>query len=125
MPFSVVHDPEQDIVELHFTGVITPDDLTPSSEACFALQRQTGSLRYLIDSDTWSLEVSSFDIHALPAKEYPKAEIDRRTRIAVVAPSNDQALANARFYEDACRNRGWNARLLPDREAALAWLQGA
>jgi hypothetical protein len=124
MPFTVTHDPELGIVELHFTGTISPDDLLQSSSRCFALQKEAAALRYIIDSDTWDLAVSPFDLHALPAREYPRAEIDRRTRIAVVAPTNDKALVNARFYEDACRNRGWNARIVPDRAAALAWLKG-
>src|SRR5688572_17967163 len=105
MPFSVVHDPKEGLVEVHLTGTISPEDLQGSSARCFALQKEAGTLRYIIDSDTWDLAVSPFDLHALPAREYPKAEIDRRTRIAVVAPTNEKALANARFYEDACRNR--------------------
>ena len=124
MPFAIAHDAALGIVEVHFTGTITPDDLLGSSARCLALQKETGTLRYIIDSDTWDLAVSPFDLHALPAREYPRAEIDRRTRIAVVAPTNDQALVNARFYEDACRNRGWNARIVPDRAAALAWVKG-
>jgi hypothetical protein len=33
--------------------------------------------------------------------------------------------ADVQFYEDACRNRGWNMRIFPDRGRALAWLQQA
>jgi hypothetical protein len=31
----------------------------------------------------------------------------------------------AHFYEAACRNRGWLARVLPDRESAIDWLKDA
>ena len=125
MPFEVFHDSNAGVVEVHLTGTITPEDLQESSNRCFALQKEAGSLHYLVDSDSWDMAVSPFDLHALPAREYPNAEIDRRTRIAVVAPTNERALANARFYEDACRNRGWNARIVPDRAAGIAWLKGS
>ena len=59
--------------------------------------------------------------YALPTREYPK-ELDRRTRIAIVQPTNEKAREAARFYESTCRNRGWNARVHPDRDSAMAWL---
>ena len=80
-------------------------------------------MRYLIESANWDLAASSVDIYALPAREYPKAEVDRRTRIAITQPSNERAREAARFYESTCRNRGWNARVHPDRQSAIAWLK--
>jgi hypothetical protein len=124
MPFTVEHDAARGFATLRFSGTITGENLMESSARCFALQKETGCLRFLIDSDEWDLAASVLDLHALPHREYVKAEVDRRTRIAVVQPTNEKALQGARFYEDACRNRGWNARILPDREAAIAWLEG-
>ena len=123
MPFTIHHDPGLGIATLAFSGTISNDDLVRSSVECIALQKATGCLRYLIESATWDLAASSVDIFALPTREYPKAELDRRTRIAIAQPTNERAREAARFYESTCRNRGWNARVHPDRESALAWLK--
>lgn len=123
MPFTIQHDPGPGIATLAFSGTITNDDLVRSSVECIALQKATGCLRYLIESASWDLAASSVDIFALPTREYPKAELDRRTRIAIAQPTNERAREAARFYESTCRNRGWNARVHPDRESALAWLK--
>jgi len=123
MPFTVHHDPDLGLATLTFTGTITNEDLVGSSIQCIALQKATGCMRYLIESANWDLAASSVDIYALPAREYPKAEVDRRTRIAITQPSNERAREAARFYESTCRNRGWNARVHPDRQSAIAWLK--
>ena len=47
----------------------------------------------------------------------------RTLREAIVVPGSTLAAPDVQFYEDACRNRGWNVRLFPDRESAMAWLR--
>jgi hypothetical protein len=117
----VDHDSEIGIATLTFSGTITNEDLVDSSVQCIALQKASGCLRYVIESTDWNLVASSVDIYALPTREYPK-QLDRRTRIAIVQPTNEKAREAARFYESTCRNRGWNARVHPDRDSAMAWL---
>lgn len=51
--------------------------------------------------------------------------IDRRFREAVLVPPGTPIGPHAEFYETACRNRGFNARVFNDREEALAWLHKA
>ncbi len=48
--------------------------------------------------------------------------LPRSLREALVLPPGSMTAADVQFYEDACRNRGWNMRIFPDREHALAWL---
>jgi hypothetical protein len=122
MPYSVQHDPRSDVATITYTGAITMEDLLGATTECVALQKSAGCLRYLIESPDWMLEASTIEIFTLPTREYPLADLDRRTRIAIVEPPNEKAREAARFFETACRNRGWNARVLPDRGAALGWL---
>jgi hypothetical protein len=102
MPFRVDHDSEIGIATLTFSGTITNEDLVGSSVQCIALQKATACLRYVIESADWNLVASSVDIYALPTREYPK-QLDRRTRIAIVQPTNEKAREAARFYESTCR----------------------
>ncbi len=48
--------------------------------------------------------------------------LPRTLREALVLTPGLPDPGDARFYEDACRNRGWDIRIFPDRESALAWL---
>jgi len=125
MPYTLTHDPEQDIGTVTFNGTISPADLLASSADAVALQKAKGTLLYLIDSEDWDLGASVVDLYQLPTREYGRADLDRRTRIAIVRPGNANALEGAHFYESACRNRGWNARIHPDRASAVAWLKAS
>ena len=121
MPYRITHDGELGIIEVVFLGNITPEDLRASTSECIALHKRTGALGVLVDSNTWELGAPATQIYELP-KEYLKDGLDPRIRIAVLLPTQPAAVEGARFYEDVCRNRGWNARVMPDRASALEWL---
>ena len=110
------------IVELTFTGPIAAADMHAASAETIDLQKRTRLNRFLIDADSWALDASTSDIYKLPAETYGKEKVDPRTRIAILMPRHESARRGALFYEDACRNRGWNARVFDDRAAAVEWL---
>ena len=124
MPYSVKHDPSLGIVELTFTGSIAGADLRGATTACISVQRQTGATRFLVDVNGWDLDASTLDIYDIPDKQYSDENLDIQSRIAVILPTSDKAREAALFYEAACRNRGWHAKVLPDRESAIDWLRG-
>ena len=123
MAFTITHDSSRGLATVTFNGAITPADLWSSAAEAIALQKARGIWRFLVDSPDWNLTATIIDLYDLPTREYTKADLDRRSRIAIVQPNNEKALEGARFYENACRNRGWNARVHPDRKSALEWLE--
>ena len=56
---------------------------------------------------------------------YAALDADRTSRGALVLPhpSRTGEVNDALFFENVCRNRGWNVRTFPGREEALAWLR--
>ena len=62
------------------------------------------------------------DRHRRSFPRYWQEEFDRRSRVAVILPTAASTLKGALFYETACQNRGWNARVFPDRQSAMDWL---
>ena len=110
------------IVELTFTGPISGTDMHAASSETIALQKRTGLTLFLVDAGSWTLTAATADIYKLPAETYGRENVDPRTRIAIVTPRDASARQGALFYEDACRNRGWNARVFDDRAAAVEWL---
>ena len=122
MPYAVKHDPVLNIVEVTFTGSVTGTDLRETTTECSTLQKQTGVTRFLVDGNQWDVVASFVDIYDLPAEQYLNEEVYRESRIAVVLPTSERSLYAAQFYETACQNRGWNAKVCPDRQSALDWL---
>ena len=110
------------VVELTFTGPITAGDMNAATAETLELHKRNGLKRFLIDAQAWTLDVPVADIYRLPAETYPREKVDPHTRIAILMPHHESARQGALFYEDACRNRGWNARVFPERAAALQWL---
>ena len=125
MPHTVKHDPVLAIVEVTFTGSVTGADLREATTKCSTLQKQTGATRFLVDGNQWDVIASFVDIYDLPAEQYLNEEVYRESRIAVVLPTSERSLYAAQFYETACQNRGWNAKVYPDRQSALDWLMSA
>ncbi len=123
MSHAIKLDESRGIVELTFDGTITAADMHRASDECIALQRSSGVTRFLVDANHWDLEASKVDIYELPSRKYWKESVDKRTRVAIILPAAATARQGAQFYQDACQNRGWNARVLPDRGSAIAWLR--
>lgn len=123
VPYSVKHDPPLGIVEVTFAGLLSGADLREATTACIAIQKQTRATGFLVDTDTADLGASTLDIHDLPGKQYRDEDLDIHSRIAVILPASPRARQAALFYEAACRNRGWHAKVLPDRQSAIDWLK--
>ena len=125
MPFTVKHDSVLSVVEVVFSGMITGDNLREATDRCITLQKQMGVTSFLIDINGWDLAASVIDLYDLPATQYRNQALSRNTRIAVLLPVSENVQEAARFYENACRNRGWNALICQDRQGALGWLASA
>jgi hypothetical protein len=123
MPYSVKHDPVQGIVEVTLTGPITGADLRAATTECTSLQKQTGATRFLIDANGWDVSASLVDIYEIPTVQYWREGLDRHSLIATIFPGSASGQQAANFYETVCQNRGWHARVFPDRQGAVAWLR--
>ena len=124
MPYSVKHDAAQGIVVVTFAEYITGDDLRNVTTVATTFQKQTGVTRFLIDLNECEVTASYADIYELPAEQYSNESVFRNSRIAVILPVSASTQEAAQFYENACRNRGWNVQLCPGRQNALRWLAG-
>ncbi|HUL94870.1 MAG TPA: hypothetical protein VLT89_02605 [Usitatibacter sp.] len=109
------------MVEITYRGLIPAEQLRRVLEEFVALQSAAGVLRVLLDSREHEVASSRGEIVNFP-QAYEALGLDRRTRIAVIPPASPDGRKAATFYETACRNRGWNVRVHPDRDSAIAWL---
>jgi hypothetical protein len=117
-----VLEPER-VIELTFAGKVGPEDLLAMLRAAVETAIRTSVFRYLADLTELSGGHSVGDLFAV-VQEMERMGVPRTMREAIVSRPGSIPEADARFFEDACRNRGFDVRIFPDRAAALAWLAG-
>ncbi len=121
MPTSIKYLPEYKIVETIYQGVVTPEELQVSLVNAIAMTHQEKTGLILSDLRDMTQGHSVIDIF------YFLSQIDLNTvahitKEALVMPVDEAAADNVKFYETTSQNRGLNARIFPDRESALQWL---
>jgi hypothetical protein len=124
MAWSSKINAELGIVESTFRGPTTAADIRENTTAALALARQAGTTRHLIDSSELTFAASLTDLYQLPASQYEREQVDRRSRIAILSPRDEKAREATHFYQTACVNRGWSVKLFADRQEAIGWLRG-
>ena len=110
------------IVDSVYAGDVSPAELEKGVRAAIALATGSGIFRFFTDVTGLTGGHSAVDLFAVVAL-LEAMGLPRTLREAILAPRTMMAAADVQFYEDACRNRGWNVRLFADRQAAMAWLR--
>ena len=125
MPYSITKISSH-IVEVRFDGVVTEAEMLDATFECVQLQRQLSILKFLaVIADDAEVRISPERTAMVAGQSYRTLELRRHTRIAVIRPKSETALRFSNAYEEACRQRGWNARVHPDRSAAIEWLNSS
>ena len=122
MAWKLFHNPDIDVIEFSFTGETSRKDLIDLTIEGVTLSKEVNVPRFLVDLTKIELTATLTDLYNLPTNEYEHANMNSTTRIALIQPDSDRELEATKFYEEACRESGWNARRFGDREEALEWL---
>ena len=117
-----VLEPER-VVELVYTGTVSPEELQDMLRAAVETGKRASILRFLADLTGMSGGHSVGDLFAV-VQAMERMGVPRTMREAIVPRPGSIGGADARFFEDACRNRGFDVRIFPDRPTAIAWLVG-
>jgi hypothetical protein len=110
------------VIDSSYSGEVSPAELEKGVRAAIALATRSGNYRFFTDVSGLTGGHSAGDLFAVIAL-LEELGLPRTLREAIVVPASTLAAPDVQFYEDACRNRGWNVRLFPDRKSALAWLR--
>lgn len=111
------------IVEVVFQGSVTGQAARQATSDAIGLAKAREIMDFLVDASGVEAAPDLSSLLDLPNKQYDAAGLSRLARIAIVSPRLSQARKDVQFYETACLNRGWNARLLSSRDEALRWLK--
>lgn len=123
MSFDLRIDADHAVLEVIYAGVVTGTELFEATRIAAERLSESGLLRALADlTAVEQVTASIAPVFELPQKVYVDLGLDRKLRIAVLAPPVDKVIELARFFELACQNRGWQARIFTERDRAIEWL---
>lgn len=122
MPYTVGFDEALEIVEVVFDGRNTARDLEESTRRAVELGQEQGTHLFLADTEALEPSLPLVAVYDLPNHQYGQLQLDRKSRIAVVQSHSNRALEVVKFFETACLNSGWQAKVFATRQEALDWL---
>jgi len=123
MEWRVEYLEEHHIVELFMIGPITGPDLMASASDRIALGREKGVSNFIINSEELTGQQNAVtDVMKLPTVKYIDEKMERKTKLAVLAPKDPDSVWLGEFYETVCVNRGWRVHICEDHDSAIYWL---
>ncbi len=122
MPGSVKYNSALNCVEYNFTGITTGDEIHKATSEGIKLGKEYSTNGYLVDIREMVFEGPLTSLLDLPEKQYVEEKLDRFSRIALVMSDSEEKRKNARFYENASINRGWQVKCFNTYSDAVTWL---
>jgi hypothetical protein len=122
MAWNVKYNSDTKIIELTYSGLVSPIELKDALSAALSLSKQEGTSLFLADCTDMVGGHSITDLYFLIAL-YEESGL-RGMKEALVLPALKSSVEQVKFYEVACRNRGFNVKIFSQIQDATAWLQG-
>lgn len=120
MPWEMSCDEKQKTLYITTHGIMTLKDATIMRNEGAAIIKQNGLTRCLLDhSNLDEYVLQTFDIYNLPNR-YRELEISHGIKLAVVV--HEKLKENIQFYENVCRNNGYQVSMFFSQGEAKAWL---
>lgn len=121
MPWHISVWDEPPIIETHYSGVMTPAEVTEAAWQTIAVARCQGITRLLGNCATLEGGHSIADLYFL-ADSLVSGGNATQFKEAVLLPKHPATQGLAWFWENTCRNRGIQVRVFDDRQSAVDWL---
>ena len=121
MPWNLQLHHDAELIELTYSGIVTPDALIDAFTTAAKLAKENNILLFLADCLDMLGGHSVVDLYSLIAL-FETLDIAPRSREALILPNLKASLQDVSFYETACLNRGYNVKVFKARQEALAWL---
>lgn len=109
---------DRNIIFVRVTGECTTKNIIPMIKAMISEAERHDCLKWVVDATAAVLNYNTLDYYSRP-NVYSDLSIKVAARGAVVFR---QVGRQERFYENVCRNRGYNFCVFSDMDAAMSWL---
>lgn len=117
--------PTLPIIETHYEGALSPEELLAAAEESIRLSLEHGRTLFFGDCTGLRHGPSTTHIYRL-FEAIERSAVPRGSREALLLPdelpTGSDVAENLRFFEDLAVNRGFHVQVFADRQAALEWL---
>ncbi len=121
--WKLTRDPAAGWLVLNFEGDLTRQDCVRGTREALSCVEPGQPAAVLVDARAATCVLSVGDIYAVPAM-WEHAMVHRGSALAMVVADAVSLQRDIEFFENTCRNRGWNVHVFDDIDAAQAWLGG-
>lgn len=121
MSWSVELDAGRGWIVCNLAGEISRAESALATRRALALAGAGVPARFLLDVREAYSRLTVGDLYSIPAM-WEHGGADRGSAIALLIPDDPQLRRDAEFFENTCRNRGWNVRVFESPEQAATWL---
>ncbi|MCC7120459.1 MAG: hypothetical protein IT493_02780 [Gammaproteobacteria bacterium] len=124
MTWHLTREPASGWLQLDFEGELTRQDCVRATRETLARLDGGRPHGVVVDVRRAICVLGVGDIYAVPAM-WEHASVHRGSVLALVVGKEPAHARDLEFFENTCRNRGWNVRLFEDGVTARAWLDDA
>lgn len=108
-------------VEIAYIGNVTPEELYMALKNSVLLSRENNTILFLSDCTDMIGGHSVVDLYGLIGM-FDNLDLSPDSKEAIIMKSLQSSIQEIKFYETACKNRGFNVKIFTGREDAVAWL---
>ncbi|MDR3627942.1 MAG: hypothetical protein P4L45_13955 [Ignavibacteriaceae bacterium] len=108
-------------IEIVYLGNVTPEELYMALKNSVLLSRENNTILFLSDCTDMTGGHSVIDLYGLIGM-FEKLNITTDAKEAIIMKSLQSSADEIKFYETACKNRGFNVKIFTGREDAVVWL---
>lgn len=123
MAWHLAREPAHGLLVLDFEGELSRQDCVRATRETLARLEAGRADGVLVDARQASCALGVGDIYAVPAM-WEHASVHRGSALAMLVDGATAQTRDLEFFENTCRNRGWNVCVFGDYDEALAWLAG-
>jgi hypothetical protein len=121
MPYTINLLEEEGIVEIVSTGKLTYKDYVNLSKESVELALKKDTNLLFLDTSNLGASIKATEILSFPDL-WESLGTPRTYKLAVLIPKDESLHEDIKFFENVCRNRGWQTKLFVKKEAAIEWL---
>jgi hypothetical protein len=122
MPWTTRHAEANQVLVVGYHGKITAEELEEANQHAMGQLMERKVDKVMVDCSAARAEMPILDVYKLPDL-YVAEDMSRMIRVALILPMDGYRREVYEFYEDVCRNRGFQVRLFDDGDTAWEWLK--
>jgi len=121
MPYTVNYLEDEGIVEVVSVGNLTIEDFINQGKEAIELALKKNTNLFFADNSDMVGPVNISVIISIP-DFWERFSASRTNKMAMLISKDKSLHEDFNFFENVCRNRGWNVNLFEKKEDAFKWL---